>query len=167
MSTIQGNLASLAKDFDSAHRKADKAKDRDGNRAASSIDEAYSQWASQAPFVFEQLQAVDESRCNHLRDVLTQLETHEADLVQRNRFTAESCLNALLNINTADEIKAFAVRHSGTGGPARPESSSRQDSFRPAQVSSRAPPTRTPSGPLLQSMPSPPVDDRRSEISAG
>ena len=151
--------------MDSAQRKADKAKDRDG-RAASSVDDAHAQWASQAPYVFEALQAADESRCNHLRDVLTQFETHEADLVQRNRVTAESCLNALLSIDTADEIKTFAVRHAGTGGIPRPISS-RQQSIQPERTTNRAPPTRNPSQPMLQSMPSPSVDDRRSEISQG
>lgn len=73
-------------------------------------------WDSQAPFIMEQLQAADESRCNHLRDVLTQFQTHEVDQVERNRKTAEQCLNALLTVETADEIKLFAVRNARTPG---------------------------------------------------
>ena len=53
---------------------------------------------------------MDETRVNHLRDVLTQFQTHEVDQVERSRTSAESCLNALLNLETADEIKTFAVR---------------------------------------------------------
>ncbi|KAF2835716.1 hypothetical protein M501DRAFT_941406 [Patellaria atrata CBS 101060] len=117
MSTISGNLAAMAKDIDSANKKADKLKEKGPKAAAgkvanatSDLDNATSQWESQAPYVFEQLQAVDESRCNFLRDVLTQFETHEVDQVERSRITAEQCLNSLLNIETADEIKTFALK---------------------------------------------------------
>lgn len=117
ISTIQGNLASIAKDFENAQKKADKLKDKTGRlssaRAAnanSSVDDANQQWESQAPYIFEQLQSLDEVRVNHLRDVLTQFQTHEVDSIEQNRKPAELCLNALLNIETADEIKTFAAR---------------------------------------------------------
>ena len=121
MSTIQGNLASVAKDFDNAHRKAGKLSGGKSSankvaNATSDVEAANQQWESQAPYVFEQLQSLDETRINHLRDVLTQLETHEVDLVERNRISAESCLNALLNINTADEISTFVAKVSGGQG---------------------------------------------------
>ena len=114
MTTIYGNLASMAKEVEAANKKAEKLKDK-GTKAAvgkvasatAEVDSAYAQWESQAPFIFEKLQAVDESRINHLRDVLTQFQTHELDQTERNRSAAESCLNALLNVNTTDEILAF------------------------------------------------------------
>lgn len=122
--TISNDLATLAKGLDAAQKKADKAKEK-GARGAdkvavamSSLAEANQQWESRAPYVFEQLQAADESRANHLRDVLTQLQTHEVDQVERNRQTAESCLNVLLNVETADEIKIFATKISGGREPA-------------------------------------------------
>ena len=93
ISTMKGNLATLARDAGNSSRRD-------------------SQWNSQSPFMFETLQAADESRINHLRNVLTQFQTHEVDQVERNRVTAEQCLNALLNVETADEIKAFALRTS-------------------------------------------------------
>ena len=117
ISTIQGNLASIAKEFDSAQKKADRLKDKTGRlssaraaNATSSADDANQQWETQAPYVFEQLQALDETRVNHLRDVLTQFQTHEVDSIEQNRKPAELCLNALLNIETADEIKIFTTR---------------------------------------------------------
>ena len=118
ISTIQGNLAAVAKDLDGAQKKAQKLAGGKSSankvaNATSDVDIANQAWDSQAPYVFEQLQALDESRVNHLRDVLTQFETHEVDLVERNRITAESCLNALLNVNTADEISTFVARNSG------------------------------------------------------
>ena len=118
ISTIQGNLAAVAKDLDGAQKKAQKLAGGKSNankvaNATSDVDVANQAWDSQAPYVFEQLQALDESRVNHLRDVLTQFETHEVDLVERNRITAESCLNALLNVNTADEISTFVARNAG------------------------------------------------------
>lgn len=118
ISTIQGNLAAMAKELDGAQKRAQKLAGGKSSankvaNATSDVDAAIQSWDSQAPYVFEQLQALDESRVNHLRDVLTQFETHEVDLVERNRITAESCLNALLNVNTANEISAFVAQNVG------------------------------------------------------
>ncbi|KAI9717939.1 MAG: hypothetical protein M1828_007031 [Chrysothrix sp. TS-e1954] len=110
MSNMQGNLNAIAKEYEAAQRKA--AKGRSG-RTSDDMEGATQQWESQAPYVFETLQAVDESRCNHLRDVLTQYQTHEVDSVEKNRVAAEQCLNALLNVETAEEIKSFSQRNSG------------------------------------------------------
>ena len=132
MSTIQGNLVSVARDVDTARKRADKI--QSGKTPQSKIDNATSdvnvanqQWDSQAPYVFEQLQALDENRVNHLRDVLTQFQTHEVDLVERNRVSAEGCLNAILNVNTSEEISTFVAKTSEsapTVPPPRPKSRS-------------------------------------------
>lgn len=128
MSTIQGNLSSIARDLETAQKRAERVK---GGRsstkvanATSDVENASQLWESQAPYVFEQLQALDENRVNHLRDVLTQLQTHEVDQVERNRISAESCLNALLNVNTAEEISTFVARTS-EGKPYLPRPKSR------------------------------------------
>ncbi|MBE7181517.1 MAG: hypothetical protein INR71_09980, partial [Terriglobus roseus] len=117
MSTISGNLAAMAKEIDSAQKKAEKLQSKGGKAAtdkvagaASEVESAIAQWESQAPYVFEKLQAVDESRLNNLRDLLTQFQTHEVDQVERSRITAEDCLNSLLTIETADEIKTFQLK---------------------------------------------------------
>ena len=107
MNTIQGNLASLARDLENAQKKASRGRTDDSN-----LQEAQSQWESQAPYVFEQLQALDENRVNHLRDALTQLETHEMDRLERSRLAAEGALNALLNVDTTEEISTFVARTS-------------------------------------------------------
>jgi len=115
MSTIQGNCQSMARDIEKAERSTEKLENK-GNRASTGrvanvsrdLESAQSHWDSQAPYVFETLQALDETRLSHLRDVLTQLQTHEVDLVERNRIGAEQCLNTLLTVETADEIKSFA-----------------------------------------------------------
>ena len=117
ISTIQGNLAALAKDVERAQQKTDKLRGK-GEKAEpgkvananSDLDTAQAQWETQAPYVYESLQALDETRLNHLRDALTQFQTHEVDLVERDRITAEQCLNVLLNVETGDEIKSFAQR---------------------------------------------------------
>jgi hypothetical protein len=117
MSNISGNLAATAKEIDTAQKKMIKLKDKGAKAKATSVADAAQDvekaevtWDSSAPYVFEQLQAIDESRLNHLRDVLTQFQTHEVDQVERNRITAEETLNAMLNIETADEIQTWALR---------------------------------------------------------
>ena len=119
MPGVQNDLAALARNLETNQKKVDKAKEK-GSKGAdklasarSATEEVNQQWNSRAPFVFEQLQAVDEGRLNHLRDVLTQLQTHEVDQVERCRQAAESCLNVLLNVETEDEIKTFAAKING------------------------------------------------------
>lgn len=118
MSTIQGNLVSLCRDLETTQKKAEKTKSgkpwaSKAANATSDAEHAFQQWESQAPYVFERLQALDEDRVNHLRDVLTQLQTHELDQVEKCRIAAEICLNALLNVDTTDEISTFVARYSG------------------------------------------------------
>jgi len=161
MSTVQGNLASMAREVEGRNGKSGRG--RNG-----SVDNATEQWDSQAPYVMEQLQAVDESRCNHLRDVLTQYQTHEVDQVERNRLTAEQCLNALLTVETADEIKMFAVRYARDGGAAIPEAiAPRTPASRMAQRNTRMPPRTDTNSSLTVPGAFPQAqDDRASQRSA-
>lgn len=149
ITTIQGNLAAMAKDLESAQKKAERVRDKSGRadkvaNASSSVDDASLQWESQAPYVFEQLQSLDETRVNFLRDALTQFQTHEVDQVERNRGSAESCLNALLNIETADEIKTFAAKISGGRQSSARRRSSTATGARP-ESERMAPPATPPS----------------------
>ncbi|KAL4895837.1 Muniscin C-terminal mu homology domain-containing protein [Aspergillus ambiguus] len=159
MPGVQSDLAGLAKSLEASQKKVDKAREKGpkgADKLASAVaasEEIKQQWDSRAPFVFEQLQAADETRLNHLRDVLTQLETHETDQVERCRQAAENCLNVLLNVETADEIKTFAAKVNG-GRPVVPRESQ-----------SSPPPAAT----LAPLAPPPPIQDdsasQRSETS--
>jgi hypothetical protein len=117
MSNIQGNLAAMSKDIETSKKKSEKLRDKGAKASApkvasavADVENATIQWESQAPYVFEKLQDVDESRFNLLRDVLTQFQTHEVDQVERNRLTAEETLNVILNIDTADEIQTWSLK---------------------------------------------------------
>jgi hypothetical protein len=146
MSTMQGNLASMAKEVDQANDRAEKLKKK-GSKAASGkvasaaqdVEVASQQWDSQAPYIFEKLQEVDENRLLHLRDVLTQFHTHESDLVARNRETTENCLSTLLEVDPAEEVRAFSSKNTAgrskvekqrsktAAGPALPASTGTDD----------------------------------------
>jgi hypothetical protein len=131
ISTVQGNLAAMAREVEVAQKKADKLRDKGARHRRG-------RWPT--PVLTSRAPAnngshkhrssssgckLDETRLNHLRDVLTQFQTHEVDQVERNRLTAESCLNVLLNVETADEIKAFAVKTAGGRPGAAPKQKSR------------------------------------------
>ncbi|OQE41339.1 hypothetical protein PENCOP_c005G07377 [Penicillium coprophilum] len=154
MPGIQSSLAGLAKNVEAAQKKVDKARAKGAKGAdklsseIANAEEVHQQWDSRAPFVYEQLQAADETRLNHLRDVLTQLETHEVDQVERGRQAAESCLNVLLNVETADEIKTFAARMTGPRVPLAQAVPRRQTE--PAETPSTFEPVseRTPTAPV-------------------
>lgn len=113
MPNMQGNLSHIARDVDRARQKLERLSSKgDTGKIASATGEfenTQAQWESQAPYVFESLQAADESRWNHLRDVLTQFQTHEIDQVEKHRVSAEQVLNILLSVETADEVKTFAL----------------------------------------------------------
>ncbi|BDD64300.1 hypothetical protein MAP00_009131 [Monascus purpureus] len=144
MPGIQNDLATLAKSLESSQKKVEKAREKGGRgaeklaSAISAVEEANQQWNSRAPFVFEQLQSIDESRINHLRDALTQFETHEADNIERCRQAAESCLNVILNVETADEIKTFAAKFNG----GRPVTTRRHDTSMSSREAPLPPPPR-------------------------
>jgi len=175
MGTMQDNLAAMAKELDTAQRKHAKK----GSTSSDPVDSATSQWEAQAPYVFEQLQALDESRVNHLRDALTQLQTHEIDCVERSKVSAESALNALLSVETSEEISTFIARTSAEipvantrAERSRPQTSGQPDS--PAMAGFSAPPGPPPSRGIrdrdqtmsnLQTPSRPPLEDRRSEVS--
>ena len=115
MKTMEVNLSATAKAIDVAEERVEKlrkrgqkAKAQQVAEAATSAANAHSEWESQAPFVFEKLQAADESRCNILRDALTRLHTLELDHAETIKQSAETNLTAILDTNTNDEIKAFA-----------------------------------------------------------
>ncbi|KAK1834274.1 Muniscin C-terminal mu homology domain-containing protein [Podospora conica] len=117
MQTIGANLVTMAKELDDAAEKADKLTKKGGKAnshkmdlATARLESASQQWESQSPFIFETLQALDEQRVNHLRDVLTQFETHEVDQATRTQATAEEVLNTILEVNTAQEIQTFSQR---------------------------------------------------------
>lgn len=143
LASAQGNLNNIAKELSNAQKKAAKG-GRRADTASSTVEDASRQWEAQAPYVFEQLQVIDELRVNHLRDVLTQFETHEVDSIEKNKVSAESCLGALLNIETSDEIKTFAARAAAGGAPSvLRRLSSATATGRPTS-SARAPPTPPP-----------------------
>jgi hypothetical protein len=141
----------MAKELEDAQEKSDKLAKKGGKAstmkmdiAASRLQTANSQWDAQAPFIFETLQALDERRLNHLRDVLTQYETHEADQVERNRKTIESTLSALLEIDTSQEISNWAA--ASIAGKPITERKARQLSSvgSSSTAATHAPPPQTP-----------------------
>jgi hypothetical protein len=141
--TMSGNLLSLAKDLEEANKSAKKQREKGGKAsadkvasAASAVENAQAQWESQAPYVFEQLQAADEHRLNHLRDVLTQYQTHVIESASATNSAEEETLNALLNVQTADEINTFVMRTT-SNQPLRDDTS--------APLSRPPPPVQTPS----------------------
>jgi len=118
--TISNNLHTMSKELEDATDKSEKLARKGGRANAQKVDQATSrleaanqQWESQAPFIFETLQALDEQRINHLRDVLTQLETHEVDQATRTQASAEEVLNTMLEVNTSHEIQNFVQKTVG------------------------------------------------------
>jgi hypothetical protein len=175
MQTIGANLGLLARELDDSQDKVDRLTRKGGRANAQKVDQATtklesatSQWDSQAPFVLESLQALDEQRINHLRDLLTQLLTHEVDQATRSQAAAEEALNIMLEINTTQEVQNFVQRATAgkpklerrtptitrqtsavtTSSPAPPRVSANED-----DVSEHSGPKEPQSGKLLRAEP--------------
>lgn len=184
MQIILANLSTIAKELEDAQEKVDKLSKKGGKASALKVDtantrleSASSQWESQAPFILETLQALDEQRCNHLRDVLTQLQTHEVDHADRLRATANDALTTILEADTPKEVENFVSkvtggrpkieRRTGTGNGSGNGSISRTPT---ATRQSPAPNAQPPSTADSSLMPPPPSsaashDDARSDHS--
>jgi hypothetical protein len=115
--TMSANLQTMAKELEEAQEKADKLSKKGSkanvtkvDAATSKLESASQQWESQAPYIFETLQALDEQRINHLRDVLTQFGTHEVDQASRTQSSAEEVVNCMLEIDTNREIQGYVQR---------------------------------------------------------
>lgn len=120
MQTMSANLSAIAKELEDAKEKVEKLSKKGGKASALKVDaatarleSASSQWESQAPFILETLQALDEQRCNHLRDVLTQLETHELDQSDRLRAAANDALATIVEADTGKEVENFVFKVTG------------------------------------------------------
>lgn len=163
MHTISANLSTMARELEEAQDRADKLTRKGGrantmkmDTATAKLESASQQWESQAPFIFETLQALDEQRCNHLRDVLTQLQTHEVDHTDRLRATANEVLTTELEVNTPKEIENFAhkavagrprlePRRTATATTERGSVSRQSSSVAPTPAATLAPPPTAPS----------------------
>lgn len=114
--------------------------------ASARLDSAQQEWDSQAPFVFETLQALDESRVNQLRDLLTQYQTHETDQAQRTQTIASETLAVTIEIETESEVRGFVQGVIGDRPRAPTRSSTRRSSVgAAATVNNNAQPPPTPS----------------------
>lgn len=148
MQTITANLTSMARDLEDAQKKTE-ALARKGPKtnaqkmadATARLESTTQQWDSQAPFIFETLQALDEQRVNQLRDLLTQYETHESDQAQRNQSRAADTLASMLEISTEQEIASFKERIlSGRPRLEKRATASRQSSNAPTSQTLAPPP---------------------------
>lgn len=149
MHTIGSNLASIAKELEDAQDKSDrlakkgaKASTQKVDAAATRLSSATQQWESQAPFIFESLQVLDEQRVNQLRDLLTQLLTHESDQAQRTQIASSETLQHVLEIETAKEVQAYASRVTD-GKVKKPTPSTRRPSAAESQSQSHPTPPAT------------------------
>lgn len=163
LQTIQGNLQNMARELEDAQERADKLTRKGGKAntqkvdlAAGKLESASQQWESQAPFIFETLQALDESRMNQLRDCLTQYATYDGEQAQGHQTETEAVLNSLLDYSTATEIQNFVTKT--TNG--RPKLEKRTPV--PRQSSSFAGPSPSLAPPSIHT----PAADDRSDHSA-
>ncbi|KAF7549721.1 hypothetical protein G7Z17_g6198 [Cylindrodendrum hubeiense] len=170
INTMASNLTAMARDLEEAQDRSDRLSRKGGrantqkvDAASSRLEAASQQWEAQAPFIFESLQALDESRVNNLRDLLTQYQTHESDQAQRTQDHAVQTLALMLEIDTEREIHSFVNKATAgkTRLPAAPtRTSTRQSSISGTVSSAPAPPSTAGSVSIHPpSIQAPPDDD--------
>lgn len=147
MQTMSSNLASMAKALEAAQHETDKLEKKGSkantqkvDAASAKLESATQQWESQAPFIFEGLQAMDESRINQLRDLLTQYQTHESDCAQQTQDKSADALAQVIEVNTETEIQSF-VNKATLGKAKLPTRTSTRRSSNAGTPASTAPPS--------------------------
>lgn len=103
MKTLHKELETLAHTFqsnDDKLRKKNKHPD----------DETRAQWESQAPYLLEQTEVIDESRLGYLKNALTTFGTIEADYSDKSLKISEKVLNNVLSFEPLDDVAAFAAQ---------------------------------------------------------
>lgn len=103
MKTLHRELETLAHTYqsnDDKLRKKNKHPD----------DETRAQWESQAPYLLEQSEIIDESRLGYLKNSLTTFGTIEADYSDKSLKISEKILNNVLSFEPLDELAAFAAQ---------------------------------------------------------
>jgi hypothetical protein len=179
MTTMANTLSTTAKEYDDAKDKSEKLSKKGGKASTQKVDVATGkleslsqQWDSQAPYVFETLQALDESRVNQMRDLLTQYQTFESEQAQRTQDRAVETLAQMLDISTESEIQNFVSRVTSGRPRLAPRPSTRQNTGLSATSSAAAPPPPSSSGndsltPTVSNQPSqaplPPTPSSRPE----
>lgn len=160
MANISNNLSAMARDLEDAQEKSDKLNKKASKASAqkmdsiaSKLESATQQWESQAPFIFETLQALDESRTNQLRDLLTQYQTHEVDKAQKTQDNASEAVAVMLEISTEKEIQEFVHRNTAGKPVIAPRASLRRSSTGGAQGSSPLPPPSVPTSGSIYASP--------------
>lgn len=174
--TVSQNLQQMARDLEDAQeqsdkltRKGKKANVQKVDHATSRLESVTQQWESQAPFIFESLQALDEQRINHLRDVLTQYVTHEVDQAARTQASAEEVLNNILEVKTEQEVQRFVHKTVGNRPKLEKRPTGTGTGTAPATINSRQGSVATPGTPTTPSLAPPSLsgheDDGISEHS--
>ncbi|KAF2664483.1 hypothetical protein BT63DRAFT_483188 [Microthyrium microscopicum] len=180
MENIQGNIGALARDFDNANKKVEKLNQKGGKApadkvasAATEVEDSKSSWDSQAPYVFEKLQEVDEMRLELLQKCLTQFLTFTDETKNSSSASVEQCLNSLLNVQVSDEIQHFsmkapgsipAVRERRMSRPQAPPSFAETSSLAPPSIPADAASMRSDS---FQDIPTPMQEKRQSKFGGG
>lgn len=164
----------MAKTLEEAQHASEKLEKKGGKASTHKVDtvsakleSATQQWESQAPYIFESLQALDEMRVNHLRDVLTQYQTHEADCAQRVQDTTAETLAQVIEVSTEAEVLGFASRATA-GKPRVPTLDSTRRSSTAETYASTAPPSTGGSAALAPPsalQPTPPESQRDGQPS--
>ncbi|KAF5093411.1 hypothetical protein D0Z00_004074 [Geotrichum galactomycetum] len=103
MKTLHKELETLAHTYQSNDDKLRK-------KSKHPDDETRAQWESQAPYLLEQSEVIDESRLGYLKNSLTTFGTIEADYSDKSLKISEKILNNVLSFEPLDELAAFAAQ---------------------------------------------------------
>lgn len=126
MKVLHDELDTLSHSFKVNDDKLDKLrKKKHGQTEAQqhSLDEVRAQWESQAPYILEQAEVIDESRLGYLKNLLTTFGTIEADRSEKSLKISEGVLNNILSFEPIDDVAAYAAQVS-KGGEMAPAPSS-------------------------------------------
>ncbi|CAN6674642.1 hypothetical protein TRVA0_059S00386 [Trichomonascus vanleenenianus] len=105
---LQEGLTQLARQLVHAEEKLQHQRGNEEHQIQ--LAESRSSWESQAPYLTEQLEVVDEARLVLVKDSLTRMQTLEVDRAQGSIKEAEKSLNSILSFEPYEDMNSFASK---------------------------------------------------------
>ncbi|OLL22803.1 Cytoskeletal protein syp1 [Neolecta irregularis DAH-3] len=123
MRHVESNIASLAKYVELAEGKVEKVKKK-GKALPTKVEQVLEsmsivrgQWETEAPFVFERFQAIDERRLEFIKDIYHKYENLEIEQAKRKTEISDGVLLDIGNLSVKSEIDNYVQRSLLLGDP--------------------------------------------------
>lgn len=141
---LEDELEKLGNAYKSHDETVEKLRRKSPSRqtevAQQSLGQIRVQWESQAPYIVDQVEAIDERRLGQIKTALTTFGTVQSDCANKGVAASEAVLSSVLAYDPSQDVAAFAAKLTAGVDVPRPSNYSMNSSYaRQGSVSEIAP----------------------------